>query len=52
MSLQDVICVSHCIALPVFSEETANFLAAADKASWCLHRDEKVNAKGKGQLTT
>jgi hypothetical protein len=34
------------------SQETANLLIAAGKVKWVTPREDKVNAKGKGELTT
>jgi hypothetical protein len=32
------------------SQETANQLVAAKKGHWFIHREDKVFAKGKGEL--
>jgi hypothetical protein len=34
------------------SQETADLLYAAGKADWIVPRDDRVNAKGKGELKT
>jgi len=34
------------------SEETAQLLIAAGKASWVVQREDKISAKGKGEMTT
>ena len=34
------------------SQEVANLLAAFNKENWVLHRDDKIVAKGKGELQT
>lgn len=34
------------------SKDTAELLVAADKSHWCKPRDDTVNVKGKGEMTT